>query len=163
MSELFNVRDHLLDELYVAVRTSKKLIIKIEQKDWNYRPKENMRSLIEVTHHLVSIPLADLKCLLQEKSEDEYKLIEQQVAPIRETEQLAQVFEHNYQTLKDYFHSMNEDDLMNKVTKPFYYQEGGYVQIKWLMEILTHTFHHRAQLFNYLKELEYDVNMFDLY
>ncbi|WP_371268621.1 DinB family protein [Bacillus licheniformis] len=51
---------------------------------------------------------------------------------------------------------------MTKKTKPFYLDEGM-TQSRWLTETLTHIFHHRAQLFNYLKQLGYDVNMFDLY
>ncbi|WP_370733829.1 DinB family protein [Paenibacillus dakarensis] len=37
------------------------------------------------------------------------------------------------------------------------------MQAKWLIEIVTHAQHHRAQMFNYLKTLGYQVSMFDLY
>jgi uncharacterized damage-inducible protein DinB len=60
---------------------------------------------------------------------------------------------------------LSEEEFLEKVTKPFYFpeEEKGHTQAKWLVEITTHAFHHRGQFFNYLKELGYEVNMFDLY
>lgn len=163
MNNQNKVTNLLFEELELAVRTSKKLILKINDDQWNYRPKENMRSLKELVHHLVSIPLADLTCLLLEKSEEEYRQIETDILDCNQPEILGNLMEQNYQKLKVYIDSLSEDDLMNKRTKPFYYENEGYVQLKWLMEIVTHTYHHRAQLFNYLKQVDHDINMFDLY
>ncbi|SIT09231.1 DinB family protein [Kroppenstedtia eburnea] len=51
---------------------------------------------------------------------------------------------------------------LRRETRPFY-ADHALTQAKWLTEIVTHIFHHRAQLLNYLKELGHPVNMFDLY
>lgn len=163
MNAINKVTDLLFEELELAVKTSINLIQKIENSQWNYRPKENMRSLVELVHHLVSIPLSDLTCLMEEKSENEYRKIELEIEEIRDQEKLGTQMQHNFEKLKDYILALSDDDLMNKITKPFYFEQGGHTQIKWLMEIVTHTYHHRAQLFNYMKQLDHDINMFDLY
>ncbi len=163
MSEVYKIRDLLFEELELSVRTTTNLIKKIDDKEWGYCPKENMRTLMELVHHLVQIPLADLTCLLQEKSEEDYRIIEQEIQNVTDSGQLVSIMVDNLGKLKDYVFTLSEDELMNKVTKPFYYEQGGSVQIKWLMEIVTHTFHHRSQLFTYLKQLGHEVNMFDLY
>ncbi|MBO1514537.1 DinB family protein [Metabacillus bambusae] len=163
MNHINKMTDLLFEELELAVKTSINLIQKIEDSQWNYRPKENMRSLVELVHHLVSIPLSDLTCLLEEKSEKEYRKIELDIEEIRDPEKLGTQMQHNFEKLKDYILALSDEDLMNKITKPFYFEQGGHIQIKWLIEIVTHTYHHRAQLFNYLKQLDHDINMFDLY
>lgn len=67
-----------------------------------------------------------------------------------------------FDAFQTYMTSLSDEDFLTKKTKPFYLDEGM-TQSRWLTETLTHIFHHRAQLFNYLKQLGYDVNMFDLY
>jgi uncharacterized damage-inducible protein DinB len=163
MSDVLKIRDYLFEELALAVRTTKNLLAKMEADQWNYQPKENMRTFAELAHHLVSIPASDLACLLQEKGQADYVQIEKELEAIKDGETLGAKMEENFGHLKEYVTSLSEEDLMNKVTKPFYFEEGGNVQIRWLMEIVTHAFHHRAQLFNYMKELGHDINMFDLY
>jgi uncharacterized damage-inducible protein DinB len=163
MNHIKKITDLLIEELELAVKTSINLILRIEDRQWNYRPKENMRSLVELVHHLVSIPLSDLTCLMEEKSEKEYRKIELDIEEIRDPAKLGTQMQTNFEKLKEYTLALSDDDLMNKITKPFYFEQGGHIQIKWLMEIVTHTYHHRAQLFNYLKQLDHDINMFDLY
>ncbi len=57
---------------------------------------------------------------------------------------------------------LSEHDFLHKQSKPFYMEHGS-TQAKWLVEIVTHAFHHRAQLFTYLKESGLAITMFDLY
>lgn len=161
MSEVFIIRDHLLHELEHGIKTSKRLIGKIAPEQWDYRPKENMRTLLELTHHLVMIPATDL-AILQEKQGPEFDRIEGDIKSSTDPQQLCDLMQQSYESLKNYMVSLSEDEFLNKSTKPFYSDQGS-VQVKWLIEIVTHLFHHRAQLFNYLKELGHDVNMFILY
>ncbi|HZG16856.1 MAG TPA: DinB family protein [Candidatus Bathyarchaeia archaeon] len=161
MSGVLAVRDHLLDELELAVRTSEALIMRIKPEEWDYRPKENMRSLLELVHHLVSIPASDL-AILQEKTQPEVEQVENRVHAITDPHQLAVHMRENVETLRTYMLSLSEEDLLHKSTKAFYL-EHGVVQIKWLIEIVTHTFHHRSQLYNYLKELGHELQFFVLY
>jgi uncharacterized damage-inducible protein DinB len=161
MSNVFAIRDHLLHELEHGVRTSKGLIERINPEQWGYKPKENMRSLQEITHHLVMLPATDL-AIMQEKYGPEFEAIERGIQEITDSKRLSELMQISFEQLKQYIESLSEDEFLNKATKPFYADQAS-VQVKWLIEIVTHLFHHRAQLFNYLKELGHDVNMFALY
>lgn len=155
------VRDHLLEELELSVRTSGNLIQRIKLEEWAYRPQDNMRTLQELVYHLVSIPVSDL-AILQERTGEEVSEVENRVQGMTDPGQLAAQFRANYESLRDYIVSLSEDELLNKSTRAFYL-DHGMVQIKWLIEIVTHTFHHRSQLYNYLKQNGHDVQFFVLY
>lgn len=159
MSEVSVLRDVLFDELGLGVRTTTALLKKVRQPDWDYRPRENMRTLRELAHHLVMIPETDL-AILQEKSEEEVHALEGRALPGADS--MCKTMDQGYDKLKAYFTSLNDQDFLEKESRPFYMDKGS-TQAKWLTEITTHTFHHRAQLFNYMKQLGHEINMFDLY
>jgi Uncharacterized protein conserved in bacteria len=161
MSGVMQIRDHLLDELELAVRTSENLIKRIRPDEWGYQPRENMRTLLELVHHLVSVPASDL-AILQEKPQPEVAQVENRVADVTDPEQLVQEFRRNVDALRQYFVSLGEEDLLQKSTKAFYLEHGT-VQIKWLIEIVTHLFHHRSQLYNYLKQSGHELHFVMLY
>lgn len=160
MSNTFVMRDLLLHELGVGVRTAKALVGKIEDDQWGFRPHENMRTLLELTNHLVQIPLADL-AILQEKSEAEVQALGTQLQSSSSAE-LVTTLERGYQALTDYMLGLSETDFLEKTTKAFY-AESASTQAHWLVEIVTHFFHHRAQVFTYMKQQGVPVTMFDLY
>lgn len=155
------IRDHLLDEMELAFRTSESLIKRIKPEEWGYQPKENMRTLLQLVHHLVSIPASDL-AILQEKSQPEVAEIENRIGGTTDPEQLAKQFRENVEALRRYFLSLGEEELLQKSTKAFY-MDHGTVQIKWLIEIVTHLFHHRSQLYNYLKQMGHELHFAMLY
>ncbi|MGZ9584333.1 DinB family protein [Paenibacillus marinisediminis] len=161
MNGVAQIRDHLLDELALAVRTVDQLLISIKPEEWGYRPADNMRTLLELAHHLVSIPASDL-AILQEKSQADVERVETSVSEVKDPQELAARFRVNYDLLRTYMLSLSDDELLNKSTKAFY-AEHGVVQIKWLIEIVTHTFHHRSQLYNYLKQSGHQLHFFMLY
>ena len=161
MNGVMQIRDHLLQELELAVRTSGSLIEKIQPEEWSYQPQENMRTLLQLVHHLVSIPTSDL-AIMQELSEPEVAQAENQVSDVTNPAELAKQFQRNYEALHSYMMSLSEEDLLNKSTKAFY-ADHGMVQIKWLIEVVTHTFHHRSQLYNYLKQSGHELHFFMLY
>ncbi|MDF2650544.1 MAG: DinB family protein [Paenibacillus sp.] len=161
MSQVFEIRDHLLHELEHGVKTTQRLVSRITPEQWSYRPKGNMRTLQELTRHLVMVPATDM-AILQEKKGPEFDRIEGDVESVTDPRQLCELMQQSYESLKAYMTSLDEDHFLNLSTKPFYSDQGS-VQVKWLIEIVTHVFHHRAQLFNYLKELGHDINMFVLY
>lgn len=161
MSGVMHIRDHLLEELELVVRTSEALIKRIGNEEWSFQPQDNMRSLLQLVHHLVSIPASDL-AILQEKTEQEVGTVENSVAEIMDPEELANRLRSNYEALKTYMTSLSEVELLTKSTKAFYLDHGS-VQIKWLIEIVTHMFHHRSQLYNYLKQRGHELQFFMLY
>lgn len=162
MSQLVEMKQLLFEELEHIVKTSSNLIMKISDKDWDYRPASNMRSLLELVHHLVSVPGADL-LIMREKPEEEVRQLEGAIAADGgDKEKLIAWMHKGLADLKSYMDGLSDDDFLHKKTTPFYLEHGS-AQAKWLIEVVTHAQHHRAQMFNYLKAQGYEVSMFDLY
>lgn len=161
MSAVNEVKHLLFEELELIVRTSSNLIRKISPEHFDYKPADNMRTLKELVQHLVSVPSVDL-LILQEKSEPEIRALEAEINADTDHEALIRWMTSGMADVKHYMEELPEEQFLHKATKPFYLEHGS-VQAKWLIEIVTHAQHHRAQMFNHMKTLGYEVNMFDLY
>ncbi|WP_145407416.1 DinB family protein [Paenibacillus xylanexedens] len=161
MNGTMQMRDHLLRELETGVRTGASLIRLIRPEDWAYRPQDNMRSLVELVHHFIQITASDL-AIMQEKGEAEVGQVENSLAGIQDIEKLEATLWSNLEAYKDYIVSLSEEDLLTRSTKAFY-MEHGHLQAQWQIETLTHVFHHRSQLYNYLKQQGHELNFFMLY
>ncbi|MFD1413068.1 DinB family protein [Oceanobacillus jeddahense] len=155
------LRDELLTELELGIRSMEGLLKKVGEKDWNYRPAENMRSLKELAQHIASIPEVDLN-LWQEKDQKAIQDLEAKYEKLESSEKMIKAMNQGFQLYKNYMLSLSDEDFLTKKTKPFYLEKGE-TQAHWLVEEVSHVFHHRGQFFNYLKQLGYDINMFDLY
>ncbi len=155
------LRNELLEELEVGIRSMAGLLEKVKADDWDYRPAENMRNLKELANHIVSIPEVDLN-LWQEKDQQTIQDLEARYEKLGSSETMIAAMKEGFSTFKTFMLSLSDQDLLTKKTKPFYLDEGA-TQAHWLVEEVSHFFHHRGQFFNYLKQLGYDVNMFDLY
>lgn len=161
MNGTLQIRDHLLNELETGVRTGASLIRLIPPEDWAYRPQDNMRSLVELVHHFIQITASDL-AIMQEKSEAEVGVVENSLSGIEDIEKLEAILWGNLEAYKAYIVSLSEEELLNRSTKAFY-MEHGHLQAQWQIETLTHVFHHRSQLYNYLKQQGHELNFFMLY
>jgi len=161
MNATMHIRDQLLEELELAVRTSEALIRRIEPGQWDYRPQDNMRSLAELVRHLALIPASDLT-ILKESPQQEVEGVERSLDEVTDSETLALRLRSHFEEAKRYFTSLPEEELLYRSTKAFYAEHGA-VQIRWLIEMVTHMFHHRSQLYNYLKQLGHELQFFVLY
>jgi len=161
MNGTLQIRDHLLTELETGVRTGASLIRLIRSEDWSYRPQENMRSLVELVHHFIQITASDL-AIMQEQSEAEVGLVENSLSGNQDIEKLEATLWSNFESYKAYITGLSEEDYLNRSTKAFY-MEHGHLQAQWQIETLTHVFHHRSQLYNYLKQQGHELNFFMLY
>ncbi|AYK08200.1 DinB family protein [Brevibacillus laterosporus] len=161
MSNVVKLRDELFHQMNVAMKSTILLLQKIKEEDWGYRPALNMRTLHELACHLVAIPEVDL-LIMQEKGEDTIRQIEQKYNRLDTAKSLAQEMEQGYLMCISYLLAMSEDEFFNKKTTPFYHEHSA-SQAHWFTESVTHMFHHRSQLFTYLKLRGYEVSMFDLY
>ncbi|MGV3488929.1 MAG: DinB family protein [Tuberibacillus sp.] len=155
------LRDVIMHEMSLGVKSTISLLKKVNPADWGYRPAENMRTLKELADHLAAIPEVDL-AIMNEKSEDDIHQLETKYAHMKSADELAQAMESGFKLFKEAISSLPEEVYLTKESKPFY-ADFSSTQAKWHVEVVTHIFHHRAQFFNYLKQLGYDVNMFDLY
>lgn len=161
MQGIKEMKEMLFEELALIVRTTSELIRKVSPEDWDYKPQENMRSLQELVQHLVFVPSTDL-LILNEGTEQELRTLEAEVAAEADHEILISKMTAGLRDVRMYMESLSDEDFLHKKTTPFYLQHGT-AQAKWLIEIVTHAQHHRAQFFTYLKTLGYEVNMFNLY
>ncbi|UTR13142.1 DinB family protein [Salipaludibacillus sp. LMS25] len=121
MNGVFNVRDHLLDELELVVKTSEPLILRMDEADKCYQPADNMRPLLDVVQHLISIPETDLM-IMQEKSQEEVQKTELRVSQLTDPAQLVAELWHNFEQFKTYIQSLSEEELLTKSTKAFYHR-----------------------------------------
>ncbi|WP_040979451.1 DinB family protein [Oceanobacillus jeddahense] len=161
MNAVSVLREELLAELELGIRSMEGLLKKVDKKDWDYRPAENMRSLRELARHIVSIPEVDLN-LWQEKKQETIQQLESKYEKLESSEEMTEAMNQGLQLYKTYMLSLSDEDFLKKKTKPFYLEKGE-TQAHWLVEEVSHVFHHRAQFFTYLKQLGYEIDMFDLY
>lgn len=157
------LRETLLHELETGVRTTCHLLDKAAEnlpEWWNRSLRDRTRTLGELVNHLVQIPAIDL-AILKEQSEEEVHILEATLQADT-AEDLKRTMTEGFAALRKYFAELDEDVLLNRTSKAFYAEEGA-TQARWLVEILTHMFHHRAQVFTYLKTFGLAIDMFDLY
>lgn len=153
-----NAQD-LLAELRFLRTTIERLLAQATPEEAGYRPAESMRTMLELANHLVQIPAIDLRCLREEPRE---AVQAQEQALHRDRfDQLLPVWDQGYAELAAHFAQMPEADFEGKVTQAFYGHAA--TQKKWLLDVVTHAYHHRAQLFTYLKLRGKPVDMFTLY
>ncbi|WLR42075.1 DinB family protein [Bacillus carboniphilus] len=161
MNAVTILRNQLLEELELGIRSMEGLLRKVKEEDWQYRPAHNMRNLIELARHISSILEVDLH-IWQEKDQETIQSVEGFYNELETSEAMIEAMKRGYDNYRSYLITMSDQDFLTKKTTPFYLEEGA-IQAHWLVEEVSHFFHHRAQFFNYLKQLGYDVSMYDLY
>lgn len=161
MDSVNTMRNILLHEMETGIRSICKLLEKVEEEDWPYRPAPNMRSLKELAWHLIAIPEIDL-AIMQETDQVRIQLLEKEYEQLEHANNMETRMWQGYHMYKTYITSLSDEAFLTKITKPFYL-ETSLTQARWLTETVTHIFHHRAQFFTYLKQIGRDVSMNDLY
>lgn len=160
MNGVVTMKSLLYDELRLIVRTTSGLLRKIRPEDWSYKPVPTMRTLQELAEHLALVPGTDLLIL---KEQPETVVREYEAIYVKaDAERLITAMEQGLRDLIAYMDGLTEEQFLTQLSTPFYLEHGS-SQAKWLVEIVTHAQHHRAQLFSYLKQLGHEVSMFDLY
>ncbi|MBB6732011.1 DinB family protein [Cohnella zeiphila] len=160
--EISRVKDLLFEEMELALATTCSLLPMIREDQWDYRPRDDMRSLIELARHLAHVPAQEL-AILQEQSKEQVGKLVMSISRLRDAEALSEVMRDGVLALKEYMNSLDEKELLYRSTAPFFAKHQPVVQFKWLMEITTHLYHHRGQMFTYMKQLGIPVSMRDLY
>lgn len=161
MSGTLQIRSMMLADLHHVINSVLKLTDKIKMEDWDYRLSPEMRTLGETVQHLIAVPGADL-LIMQEKGQEEVRAYEEALADIHDKEKLKDTMVKGYRDLTFYMESLSVHAFLNETTKAFY-AEAGVTQARWLLEVITHVYHHRAQMFTYMKAKGYDISMADLY
>ena len=138
-----------LEELFAQIQP--------DQLDW--RPHENMRTVMELANHLAQVPSVDLK-IMQGGTEAEVRALEASLRRSSPSE-LTHVWRSGVGAVAEFYAGLTPEQFETQVGTAFY---GHAMPLsEWLLEIITHAYHHRAQLFTYLKMLGRPVDMFTLY
>ena len=154
----------LLRELEWITGNCARLLALVRADDLDYRPRDNMRTLRQLGHHLAQIPAVDL-AIMRGLKQEEVQAEEDRLT--REAEERALpagwqgVIGGGAKDLGRFMETLSMNDFEAGSGSAFYGRTQTYAQ--WLLETTTHVYHHRAQLFMYLKMLGYDVNSRTLY
>lgn len=147
-------RGLLLAELARIARSCCRLGRLTRPDDLEFRPKPGMRSLLELGNLMGSAPLVDLRILSGAKQDEvrEYEDGLWRDAP----EDWCDLLRDGYEQVRRYMEQLSFDQYENNSGTAYY----GRTQTNaaWLLEIVTHLHHQRAQYFTYLRLLEYEVD-----
>ncbi len=152
-------RGLLLNELEHVLRNCRRIIELIQPDDLSFRPAANMRTLEELCNHLSQIPAIDL--LIMKGAEEAEVQEREKKLFARSREDLFKVMEEGTRDLTRFMESMSFDEYENGSGVAFYGRSQTFQQ--WLLESVTHIYHHRAQMHMYLKLKGYPVDTNTLY
>lgn len=149
----------LFRELQGLRRSLAKLLPELPPHAEDWRPDDRMRTAWELANHLVQIPAVDT-AIAQEKVQAEIQQLERELTT-NTVEGLLAVWDRGIAAAETHFNALSPDQFETVETTAFY--GHGMKAKEWLLEIVTHTYHHRAQLFTYLKLKGRPVDMSYLY
>jgi uncharacterized damage-inducible protein DinB len=156
-------RSLLLSELAFIVRNCERLLGMLKPEHGDYRPPAadgvRIRSLLELANHIAQIPQVDM-AIMRGLSEEEVGKLERDLWS-REPKDLARLMREGLTELNRYMEQLSMSQFEAGSGTAYY----GRTQTNcaWLLEVVTHLYHHRAQLFTYLKLLGYPVDTRTLY
>lgn len=149
----------LLTELERIVGNCCRIIQLMRPEHKDYRPQENMRDMSELANHLAQIPAVDLKIMRGAEENEVIELENQLTRP--NPNGWCEVMEEGLADLHRFMEKLTLNEFENSTGTAFYGRTQTYAQ--WLLEVITHIYHHRSQLFTYMKLNGYDVNTATLY
>lgn len=139
-------------QIQFTVNSIIELFSYVETKELKFCPVEGKRNLGQLCSHLSLICSADLQILQKATKEEMNEFYSEHDTHTKEEWMIT--LTHGYEELKDYYSSI--DDLAKETTS---YWGTTYSYFEWLLEILVHLQHHRAQLYQYLLLLDVDVKV----
>lgn len=152
-------REQLLIELEFVVKNCCRLFDFIQRDDLEWQPGEGMRTLSEQANYLARIPALDLR-IVQGKEEE---VIDELEASLERNHPRAWcgVMREGMRELYRFYEQMTLNEYENGIASAYFGRTQ--VHARWLMETVTHIYHHRGALFTYLQLKGYDVSTRDLY
>ncbi|MEH7454344.1 DinB family protein [Gottfriedia acidiceleris] len=126
----------------------------INEDDLNFRPVEDKKSIGELVQHLCELIGADMEIISgvnQEMMVNYYTGVK-----CKSLVDMKSLLQKNFHELKEFYFNLKEIDLVEKTTS---YWGLQYSKFEWLLEILVHFTHHRAQLHMLLVQKKGDINI----
>ncbi len=152
-------RSLLLTELERIAANVARMLALIKPEDFGYRPQDNMRTMLELANHLAQVPALDLRLIRGDK---EPELVKRESELTRDTgADLGEVLREGVRDMLAFYEHLSFDEYENGSATAYFGRTQTHAE--WLLEVITHMYHHRAQLFMYLKLNGYPVNTRTLY
>ncbi|WP_429889578.1 DinB family protein [Gottfriedia acidiceleris] len=126
----------------------------INEEDLTFRPVKDKKSMGELVQHLCELIGADMEIMSgasQEIMVKYYTGVE-----CKSLVEMKSLLQKNFHELKEFYFNLKEKDLVEKTTS---YWGLQYSKFEWLLEILVHFTHHRAQLHMLLVQKKGDINI----
>ncbi|MBZ9536981.1 DinB family protein [Cytobacillus oceanisediminis] len=130
-----------LNQIEIALKTIIEMIETLKEADLQQRPASNKRSIGELLEHIAVICRADLLIsngATQKEMAEYYSSVS-----LKSVKDVKDAIAYNYEILKDSYRNITESELQERTTS---YWGATYTRYEWLLEIVAHIYHHRAQL-----------------
>lgn len=152
-------REVLIQQLRGVTQSALEIFRLCPRHRLEFRPAQGMRSLIELCDHFAALPLVDL-AILQGNPAQVADAIEETLHGTG-PEDWSDIFKRGAVAVEEYFENMTDAEFENRTTRAHY--GTAHRQSVWLLETICHIYHHRGQLFAYLKMLNVPVDVEHLY
>jgi uncharacterized damage-inducible protein DinB len=146
----------LLKELEQEASTTRKMLQRVPNDQWDWKPHEKSMSMKQLTVHIAELP--SWVQMAVTTSELDFAKMDYTPTPVNSTDELVSIFEKSYKEGTDALTAASEDDLL-----PAWTLRNG-EQVYMVMtkyEVIRHslaqTIHHRAQLGVYLRLLNIPI------
>lgn len=141
----------VLNQLIVAVESTKLLLSYLNEENFDLTPSKGKRSIGELAQHVCECIGADLQ-IVEGASKIEMEKYYNSVQ-CRTVQDLQALLIHNVNALQEKYLTYDKNKLFEMKTS---YWGTCYSRFEWLVQILAHFYHHRAQLHllitQYIKE-----------
>jgi uncharacterized damage-inducible protein DinB len=152
-------REDLLFRLKAVAASVLDLFEQCPRDQLHFRPADGMRDLLELGNHFASVPLVDL-AIIQGSPGNVVETIEDTLHGAGPTDWI-EIFDRGVKAAEEYFERLTEEDFETKTTRAHY--GPAEPQCVWLLELINHVYHHRGQLYVYLRMLHVPVGVEHLY
>ncbi|MGE7925525.1 DinB family protein [Viridibacillus arvi] len=141
-------------QIQFTINSIKALIELIDESDFQIVPIEGKRTVVDLVSHLAIICKADLQIIGQASMEEMNAFYE--LNTVNSKKEILEQLNEGYEELVCYYESL--PDAFSTATSYWgttfstatSYWGTTYSQFEWLLEILAHLNHHRAQLHLYI-------------
>lgn len=146
-------RGLLLAELERIARSCCRILRELHPDDFAYQPPGGLRSALEQANYLAQIIVQDFKTITG-ASADELKALEEQHWSESADDWCALLRQGNEQ-VRRYMEELTFDGFENGSATAYYGRTQTNAQ--WLVDIIGRLYHHRAQLYLYLRLMDYKL------
>lgn len=147
-------KEFLLNELCFLKGNVSQYILMYEEELAEWTPHKGLRNLYSLVNHICGIPSIAVAILEQQSDEDIFKLDEP--VKLNNLTILHNFFLGGFEQLETVVKTIPTEQFYGKlIHNPF----GEKVtSAKVIVDAITHLYHHRGQLHNYLKVLGYPIS-----